>query len=418
MNMQEKTTAAAQESAPEIEQQPIWPDYFARLGQPDAANWHYQGYWKDTLTCWRAYYSLMLFHPIVSFLGLRHFCQSLVYRISTEKTGDRLSPVISILTPLLMLLGAPLCNLAVAIAVPVLTGILKIPRPPLFRPFTFIGWANYNIMLATMFTLHGYKQFRLGLEPAQALRHSSKMFWHKLFTEGLPEGQQPTRVFGEMINNQFSGEIPEDNLVIKPTSAGGGQFLRTLRWDEDNGIYHCDDPEKMPEERSTYTPQQLREFIHQRYTNMMVEKFYTVREPLPISSIRILTINISGKSELLSAAFLPAPEGSNSTAYFDLDTHLIDWQNSCIGDPIRPFSEAPYRGIALPEMNDMVNACLAMHDSLPGHVEISWDVILTEEGPVYLEGNVFPPGCDYKLSIFKKYSNFVYLRDRILNEVG
>ncbi len=218
---------------------------------------------------------------------------------------------------------------------------MSIPRPPLFRPFTFMGWANYNIMLDTMFTLHGYKQYKLGLEPAQALRHSSKMFWHKLFSEHLPEGQHATKIYGEMVLHLFKGEIPEEDIVIKPTYAGGGQFLRTLRWDAENGIYHCDDPEKMPEERSTYTPGQLREFIDKRYTNMMVEKFYTAREPLPISSIRILTININGKAELLSAAFLPAPEGSNSTAYFDLDTHLIDWENSSVGDPVRPFSDAP-----------------------------------------------------------------------------
>ena len=66
----------------------------------------------------------------------------------------------------------------------------------------------------------------------------------------------------------------------------------------------------------------------------------------------------------------------------------------------------------------MLNAGIAMHNALPGHVEVSWDIMLTDDGPVYLEGNVFPPGCNYKLSIFKKYSNFVYLRDRILSEVG
>jgi hypothetical protein len=50
------------------------------------------------------------------------------------------------------------------------------------------------------------------------------------------------------------------------------------------------------------------------------------------------------------------------------------------------------------------------------HVEISWDVILTEDGPVHLEGNTMPPGCDYKLTVFKKWENFKYLRNKILKE--
>jgi hypothetical protein len=33
---------------------------------------------------------------------------------------------------------------------------------------------------------------------------------------------------------------------------------------------------------------------------------------------------------------------------------------------------------------------------------------------VYLEGNVFPPGCDYKLTIFKKWENFKWLKDRLI----
>ena len=42
-------------------------------------------------------------------------------------------------------------------------------------------------------------------------------------------------------------------------------------------------------------------------------------------------------------------------------------------------------------------------------------MIFTEDGPVYLEGNIFPPGCDYKLSIFKKYENYLWLRQRLLS---
>ena len=60
-----------------IDREHIWPDYFARLGQPDAATWQYQGYVTDTARVWRAYYTLMAEHPEVAFQGMRHFYRSL-----------------------------------------------------------------------------------------------------------------------------------------------------------------------------------------------------------------------------------------------------------------------------------------------------------------------------------------------------
>ncbi len=59
-----------------------------------------------------------------------------------------------------------------------------------------------------------------------------------------------------------------------------------------------------------------------------------------------------------------------------------------------------------------------MHNRLPAHVQISWDVLLTDDGPVYLEGNVFPPGCDYKLTVFKDWENFTFLKDRLIESNG
>ena len=127
-----------------------------------------------------------------------------------------------------------------------------------------------------------------------------------------------------------------------------------------------------------------------------------------------MTLTSTGEAELICAVFLPAPEGSNSTAYFDLDTYLINYEDSTIGQPIRVNSDGKFTGIPVPEMDGMIEACIHLHNQLPAHVEVSWDVILTEDGPVYLEGNIFPPGCDYKLSIFKKYSNFLWLKNRLL----
>ena len=401
------------EAASRIKHKPLWPEYFARLGQEDSTTWHYRGYWKDTVNVWRAFYSLMLGHPIISFIGLRHFFQSLVYRISNEKSGKLLLPVVTLLTPLLMLFAPFVSLLAVAIAPAFLKYVLGRLVPPLFAQFSFMGWANYNVMLMTMFTLHGYKQHREGLPPSVALKHSSKLFWHDFFDEYLPDGHHSTQQLALIINGKVDRNIPLVDLVIKPESGGAGYNLRTMIWQEDHSRFHCIDAERTDAEKEFYTPEALTQWIAATYDNGVIEKLIHSRKPFPVSSIRVLTLNLGEESQLLSAAMLPAPEGSVSTAYFDLDTYLINYETSSVGQPVRLHSDGKYTGIDIPELNSIIDTCLMMHNELPYHVEISWDVMLSDDGPVYLEGNVFPPGCDYKISIFKKYENFVYLRDRL-----
>jgi len=397
-----------------IERTPIWPDYFARLGQPDAANWQYQGYWKDTARVWRAYYNLMLGHPKVAYFGMRHFYQSLSYRISNEETGDALKPLMTLLTPVGMITTPFVSVLAVATIPPFLKYVKEIEIPPLFRPFNLRGWANYNVMLVTMFTMHSYKQYKMGWSPAHALRHSSKVFWHDFFEQNLPEGHHATRQYGIMKDGVLKGEIPEDSFVIKPTKGGAGQYLRTWEWSPDERLYRCNDKERHDDEPEVCTPEELRAWIDSMYVNAVIERLERMRAPFPISSFRVMTLNVDTEAELIAAVFLPADEGSNSTAYFDLDTHLINYEDSSVGMPIRPQSEGKWTGIPVPELNDVVETCIGLHNKLPAHVEVSWDVLLTDDGPVYLEGNIFPPGCDYKLTIFKKWENFRYLKNRLL----
>jgi len=397
-----------------ISRTPHWPDYFARLGQPDSANWQYQGYWKDTFTVWRAYYTLVIGHPIVTFQGMRHFFQSLVYRISNEHAGQVARPFITILTPVMMIFTPFISLVAVATAPPYLKHIRKMEIPPLFQPFSFMGWANYNVMLVTMFTMHSYRQYQKGWDPSKALQHSSKIFWHDFFEEHLPEGHRATVEYAIIADGRIRGKIPKDDIVIKPTAGGAGVFLRTMTWDDEHGVYRCNDPEQPANEKRSYTPAELVSWIGEFYDGGVIEKLERTREPFPVSSFRIMTLNVTGEAELLCAVFLPAPEGSNSTAYFDLDTYLMNYEDSTIGQPIRINSDGKYTGIPVPEMDGMIEACISLHNRLPAHVEVSWDVILTEDGPVYLEGNIFPPGCDYKLSIFKKYTNFLWLKNRLL----
>jgi len=271
---------------------------------------------------------------------------------------------------------SPFVSLVAVAVMPSFLRAIKVEIPPLFTPFKFMGWANYNVMLITMFTLHGYKQYRMGWGPEQAIKHSSKIFWHDFFAENLPVSMRATEEFAIIVDGRIQGDIPREAFVIKPATGGAGNYLRTMTWDEEAGVYHCDDPEKQPDERSTYTPEQLRDWIQSTYfggsrSRAVVERLERSRDPFPVSSMRIMTFNAKEHAQLLAAVFLPAPEGSNSTAYFDLDAYLLNYADATIGQPIRPNSDGRFTGVAVPEMDGVIDACIAMHNKLPQHVEIS-----------------------------------------------
>jgi hypothetical protein len=404
-------TAKPQRNAA-VRHQPIWNDYFARTGQSDSTTWQYHGYWSDTARVWFAYYSFAFRHPIMAFIGCRQFFQNLIYRVFGATIGDRCALPISLLTPLLAIFAPIIGLMAVAIA--------KIPKlrrltPPLFQPFTLMGWSNYCTMLFLIFIWHGYRQKKANLHPLQCLKHSSKLFWNEFFSQHLPQHHNPTKVLSVYKHGRFSSPLPKQNIIIKPESGGAGYKLRSLTWDPAGEVYRCTDIEKKTSEPSIFTPHELALHIKSHAIDFVIERWERARAPLPTSSLRILTINLSGTPELLSAAFLPAPEGSISTAYFDLDAYLINFADQCVGQPIRHGSNGCFTGTKLHELAEVTEACLNMHALLPGHIEISWDVMLTANGPVYLEGNVFPPGCDYKLSIFKTDSNLAYMKNRMLD---
>ena len=182
--------AGEAESTP-IARTPIWPDYFARLGQPDAANWQYEGLRRGHR---EGVARLLLARdraPLVSLRGDDALLQSLIYRVTNEDTGRPRSAVDDCTHSGWAWPSPPSCRSPRWRSCRRTYATCATPTiPPLFEPFTFMGWANYNVMLVTMFTMHCYKQPKMGWSPAQALRHSSKVFWHDFFEQHLPEGHR------------------------------------------------------------------------------------------------------------------------------------------------------------------------------------------------------------------------------------
>lgn len=393
----------------------LWPDYFARRGQPDALTWQYKGYWHDTWRIWSLYYRFIAKHPIIAARGLRQFYASLIYRVFDEAVGDRSTLLIAVLTPFLMVLTPFLAAFAVCIAS---LPVLKKRVPALFQPFNRKGWTNYCIMLSLVFALHGYRQRQRRIHPAQLARQSAKTFWNRFFEAELPAGHFPTQLEATTANHQFNGKLPACDLIIKPDCAGGGHRLRLLRWDANSERYVNDYSDKATDEPDAFTVQELRVWLSLQPLDLIVERAERPRAPLPTCSLRVLTLFSGPKPELICAVFIKAPAGSFSTALFDTDIYLIDCAQGSIGESLSANSDNEMTGRRLPEVRDIIDTCLMLHTRLPEHIQVSWDVIPTARGPVYLEGNVFPPGCDYKLTLFKDSANFELLEKKILGKTG
>ena len=336
-------------------------------------------------------------------------------RIFGQAAGDRSALLTAALTPAL-LPGFPFAAL-LAVSIARLPGMRR-KIPPLFSPFTTMGWTNYCVMLALVFSLHGYRQRCHKVHPAKLAENSSKSFWNHFFKAHLPAGHYPTRQVLTCRQGQTTGRLPRQDIIIKPDSSGAGHHLQAFRWNETSGRYECSDRELKNPQGLKLKPDELMQHIRSAGVDMIVEHLEQPRTPLPVCTLRVLTLYIDDQPELICAAFLPAPAGSASTAYFDLDTYLVDMQTNRITEPLSPRSNGRLTGTRLPELGDIVRTCLHMHSQLREHLQISWDIVPTAKGPVYLEGNVFPPGCDYKLSIFKNTTNFRYLLNRILGERG
>jgi hypothetical protein len=176
-------------------------------------------------------------------------------------------------------------------------------------------------------------------------------------------------------------------------------------------------------ERGYYTQAELEAWIKANYSHAIIESFEQPRSDLARSSLRILTVRFGYQVELLSLALLVAPPNEVSTAHADVLPYIVDVQTSRVARPCLPRSdyceaEDAYCNKKIPELHDLIEQCIAMHERISvGQVEISWDIVLTDRGPVFLEGNIIPPGCDYKLMIFENSNNLNYFLSRYLEEI-
>jgi hypothetical protein len=112
--------------------------------------------------------------------------------------------------------------------------------------------------------------------------------------------------------------------------------------------------------------------------------------------LRVLTGSIDGRAEFLRGAF-KMPVGRSVTVNFGI-VAPIDEATGVLGsatpfgpDTTRfthhPDTGAPIAGRQVPEWNTIKSLAIAAHEALPDYTFVGWDLALTPQGVVVLEGN-------------------------------
>lgn len=281
---------------------------------------------------------------------------------------------------------------------------------------------NYCVMLLCVQIMHTNIRHFYDTPPEQASMFASKTYWREFFNKHLHLGGRTPKAFWKRIGGVESGRWPHASnqaceVITKPNDAGAGFYIYRFKYDPKTRIYTTMNTDgSLDNIPDTMSANVWEAWVNSTYQNVVVEEYIAPKTGLPIHSLRILTLRVGAESRYLSAALLVAPKDSISTAHCEVQPYRI--QKDFAHATCNPDADKKWLGTKIPDMEKMVAECCAMHDKLPpGQIEVSWDILLTDSHPVYLEGNIIPPGCDYKLMIFENDSNMMWFYCTYIKEI-
>lgn len=207
----------------------------------------------------------------------------------------------------------------------------------------------------------------------------------------------------------FQGQLPKRDLFIKPVRGRGGRGCERWRWL--GGIGYVD-------QRGTVLPESQ---LLAHATRLAAEGAVLVQAALQahgdlrdlalnvLTSCRIMTVrNEAGGFEATHAVFKSSTRPDAIVDNFhrggivsrvDIRTgRLGPASDAGVGQPCvwyerHPLTDAQIAGRRLPMWDQVIDAVCRAHAAFPDRVTVGWDVSITDDGPVILEGNV-QSGCD------------------------
>jgi len=199
-------------------------------------------------------------------------------------------------------------------------------------------------------------------------------------------------------------QLPPVDLVLKPVDMACGRGFQ--RWAYDNGgqTWQRGDQRLTAEELLAYCGRASIEHRHILQARLTNHRALADLSGDGLSTIRVVTFRRpSGESGTLLAC-LRMPTGALLVDNFEAGgiAAPIDLATGTLGaavakDPRRgtftrhPDSGAPIEGYRVPYFGEALHAALTAHAAFPWLPFVGWDVVITDDGPLLLEGN--PDWC-------------------------
>ena len=201
------------------------------------------------------------------------------------------------------------------------------------------------------------------------------------------------------------GQLPPRDLFGKPAfSVGGGGGAERWWWDGDR--YRSEDGE-------LYDPPALVHLLRERSVDvpyLLQPRLVNVPSLQPLcentlGTVRAITVSVSGESPVhvgsllriplrdtpidnFSAGGVAAPVGAETGRLGPAVSKALDL---AAGDhAVHPRTGHPIAGVALPQWEEVVDVAVRAHGVYPGLPIVGWDIAVSTDGVVLVEGNSNP----------------------------
>lgn len=257
------------------------------------------------------------------------------------------------------------------------------------------GYIDYKI--AEMYRLNDAQratQITRGISNSIVARMNDKKFWH--FFDNKTEFNQ---LFSAQVKRGWLNLLEASEEDFAKFLEGRGDIIcKPIDGSSGQGILKCT-PEEYGDPKALY--QRLREAgIGIVEDKVIQHPAIAVLCPTSVNTIRVATL-LGDKKEGIVYAYIRIGNGKvmdnvdcgGMAAPVDIETGVITGVGANkAGETyeIHPMTGTKIPGTQIPYWEDVKTMCLNAMHVVPQVRFVAWDVAITEDGPVFIEGNSFP----------------------------